>query len=43
MKRIEWYVNGLGIHHLSPSLFASIPTERLCELYNIDLKYFRNC
>lgn len=40
-QRVRWYINGMGIHGLSPSLFFNISTERLCELYNIELSYFK--
>lgn len=40
-KRIEWFIGGIGIHGLTPELFSKISTERLCELYNVELSYFR--
>jgi len=40
-QRIKWYINGIGIHCLTPTLFSKIPTIRLCEIYNVDLSYFK--
>jgi hypothetical protein len=40
-KRIEWFIGGIGIHCLSPELFNNLSTERLCELYNVDLNHFK--
>jgi hypothetical protein len=39
-KRLEFLINGYFIHSLG-SRFSKITTERLCELYNIKLNYFR--
>ncbi len=39
-KRIKWWISGIGKHGLSAELFYSISTERLCELYNIEINYF---
>lgn len=41
LQRVRWFVRGIGIHGLSPELFAKIPTERLCELYNVEMGYFK--
>jgi hypothetical protein len=40
-KRVEWYIRGIGIHGLTPRLMSSLSTERICEIYNIELEYFR--
>lgn len=40
-KRIEWYIDGIGKHGLSPELFSNLSTERLCELYNVELSHFK--
>ncbi len=39
-KRLEWFLNGYFIHNLG-KLFKTISTERICELYNVDLSYFK--
>lgn len=39
-KRFEWYISGIGIHGLSWDLFLSMPTERIVELYNVEMSYF---
>lgn len=41
LQRVRWFVRGIGIHGLSPEIFAKIPTERLCELYNVEMTYFK--
>ena len=40
-QRIKWYINGIGIHGLTPDLFSKIPTERIVELYNIEISFFK--
>lgn len=39
-KRLEWFINGYEQHNLGNN-FKNISTERICELYNVELKYFR--
>ncbi len=39
-KRLEWFIDGYFIHCLGSS-FANLTTERICELYNVELDYFR--
>ena len=40
-QRMHWYINGIGIHGLTPKLFSGLSTERLCELYNVELNWFK--
>jgi hypothetical protein len=40
-RRLEWFIGGINIHGLSPELFSNLPTERIVELYNIDISYFK--
>jgi len=40
-KRIEWFVNGIGIHCISSRLFLGLTTERIVELYNVEMSFFR--
>jgi len=40
-QRISWYIQGIGIHGLSPELFSKMSTERIVELYNVDINFFR--
>jgi len=40
-QRLNWYIQGIGIHGLTPDLFSKLTTKRLCEIYNIDKKYFK--
>jgi hypothetical protein len=41
--RLHWYIDGIGQHGLSSELFSSLSTERIVEIYNIEMKYFRPC
>ena len=40
-QRCFWFIDGYGKHGLSVELFNQISTETLCELYNIDINYFK--
>ena len=40
-QRMFWFIDGIGIHGLTWELFGNIPTERIVELYNIELNFFR--
>lgn len=40
-QRINWWIDGIGVHGVSSQLFINIPTERIVELYNVDMVYFR--
>lgn len=40
LKRLEFLITGYFTHCLG-SLFSKTSTEKLCELYNIKLNYFR--
>lgn len=44
-RRIEWYIDGYHLHCIPHTLFKNMPTERIVELYNVDMTYFRpmNC
>jgi hypothetical protein len=39
--RLRWYINGIGQHGLSSNLFANLSTERIVEIYNVEMEYFR--
>lgn len=40
-QRLKWWCNGIGIHCIPLEMFWGIPTERIVELYNVELSYFR--
>lgn len=40
-QRIHWFIDGIGIHGLSTEVFSYLSTERLCELYNVEIEHFR--
>ena len=39
-QRIKWFVDGYFILNLG-NLFSKLSTERICELYNVEITYFR--
>lgn len=39
-KKFEWFINGMFIHCL-PIRHVGIPSERICELYNVDISFFK--
>jgi len=39
-KRLEFLIDGYFTHCLG-TLFSKISTERLCEIYNVEMEYFR--
>ena len=38
--RLKWFIDGYFNHCLGWRLFSQITTERICELYNVELTYF---
>ena len=40
-QRCFWFIDGYFQHGLTPELFASLSTERICEIYNIEFDYFK--
>ena len=40
-QRINWFIDGMNQHGLSPELFSKLSTERIVEIYNIEMSYFR--
>ena len=40
-QRLNWFIDGIGIHGLSWDLFNKIPTDRIVELYNVEAAYFK--
>ena len=39
-QRLKWLIEGYFIHCLG-SLGSKMSTERICELYNVEMSYFR--
>lgn len=39
-QRLKWFLDGYFIHGLG-KLFSKISSERICELYNVELNYFK--
>jgi len=40
-KRMEWFINGYFIHCIPSSMWSTLTTERIVELYNVEMEYFR--
>lgn len=40
-QRCFWFIDKYESHGLSVDAFGIITTEMLCELYNIDVNYFK--
>ncbi len=40
-QRCFWFVDGYFQHGLTSELFSSMSTERICEIYNVDIEYFK--
>ena len=40
-QRCFWFIDKYESHGLSPDTFGVLTTEMLCELYNIDIDYFK--
>jgi hypothetical protein len=40
-QRCHWYIDGYFLHGLTPELFSSLSTERICEIYNVEIDYFK--
>jgi hypothetical protein len=40
-QRCFWFIEGYYIHGMSVEIFKNLSTERLCELYNVDIDHFR--
>jgi hypothetical protein len=40
-QRCFWYIDGYFLHGLSVELFSGLSTERICEIYNVDIQYFK--
>jgi hypothetical protein len=40
-QRLRWFIYGIGIHGLTPELFSKMSTERIVELYNIEMSFFK--
>lgn len=40
LRRLDFLIDGYFIHCLE-NKFSKLSTERICEIYNVELKYFR--
>ena len=40
-QRIKWFIDGYFIHCIPASMWSSVTTERIVELYNVEMEYFR--
>lgn len=39
-KRLEWYIRGINSTGLTPSNLKHMSTERIVELYNVEMDFF---
>lgn len=42
LKIMHWLIDGSEIHGLSLAYVSFLTKERICELYNVELEYFKN-
>lgn len=40
-QRCYWYIDGYFQHGLTPEIFSNMTTETICEVYNIEIDYFK--
>lgn len=40
-QRCMWFIDGYFQHGLTPELFAGMSTEMICEIYNVEIEYFK--
>ena len=40
-QRMKWFIDGYNIHCIPACLWANLTTERIVELYNVEMEYFR--
>ena len=40
-QRMRWFINGYFIHCIPSSMWSILTTERIVELYNVEMEYFR--
>jgi len=41
MRRSEWFIDGLGKTGLSVELFTNLSSEKICEIYNVEISFFK--
>lgn len=39
-QRLRWFIDGIGRHGMPAKMFIQISTERLCEMYNVEMEFF---
>ena len=40
-QRLNWFIDGIGIHGLSWDLFNGMTISRIVEIYSVDYQYFK--
>jgi hypothetical protein len=40
-RKLEWFIDGIGIHGICWSQFKSITPEWIVENYNVEMSYFK--
>ncbi len=41
LRVFNWIIDGRGIHCIPISIGFKLTPERICELYNVELSYFK--
>ena len=39
-RKLNWLINGCGVHCIPTDLWTGLTVERIVELYNVDIDYF---
>lgn len=40
-QRMKWFIDGYFIHCIPSYMWSKLTTERIVELYNVEMDYFR--
>lgn len=39
-RKLEWLIDGFGVHCIPTCLWSGLTVERIVELYNVEMNYF---
>jgi hypothetical protein len=40
-QKMNWLIDGVGVHCIPLSLWDKLSVERIVELYNVEMEYFK--
>jgi hypothetical protein len=40
-QRMRWFIDGYFIHCITSSMWNNLSTERIVELYNVEMDFFK--